>query len=83
MNSTKTSFSERIAKIKVFKNTDISDCPALTEEEKKIRPWYPEYLKPKRQAVQILFDADVLAWLKGYGKGYQSRINAVLRSGQG
>ncbi|MDR1106683.1 MAG: BrnA antitoxin family protein, partial [Treponema sp.] len=24
-------------------------------------------------------DADVLAWFKAYGKGYQSRINAVLR----
>lgn len=24
-------------------------------------------------------DADVLAWLKGQGKGYQSRINAILR----
>jgi uncharacterized protein (DUF4415 family) len=24
-------------------------------------------------------DADVLDWLKGQGKGYQSRINAILR----
>jgi uncharacterized protein (DUF4415 family) len=24
-------------------------------------------------------DADVLAWFKAFGKGYQSRINAVLR----
>jgi len=24
-------------------------------------------------------DADVLAWLKSQGKGYQSRINAILR----
>ena len=24
-------------------------------------------------------DSDVLAWLKSYGKGYQSRINAILR----
>ncbi len=23
-------------------------------------------------------DADVLDWLKGQGKGYQSRINAIL-----
>jgi hypothetical protein len=29
--------------------------------------------------VQISLDADVLAWFKAYGKGYQSRINAVLR----
>jgi uncharacterized protein (DUF4415 family) len=24
-------------------------------------------------------DADVLEWLKAQGKGYQSRINAILR----
>lgn len=24
-------------------------------------------------------DADVLAWLKSDGKGYQSRMNAILR----
>ncbi|MDR1200202.1 MAG: BrnA antitoxin family protein [Tannerellaceae bacterium] len=29
--------------------------------------------------MQVGLDADVLAWFKTYGKGYQSRINAVLR----
>jgi len=76
----KTLSPERIAEIKTFKNTDFSDCPILTEEElKQLRPRHPEYFKPKKQAVQIRLDADVLAWFKGYGKGYQSRINAVLR----
>ena len=80
MNSAKTLPPERIAEIKAFKNTDFSDCPVLTEEElKKMRPKHPEYFKPKKQAVQIRLDADVLAWFKAYGKGYQSRINAVLR----
>ena len=31
-----------------------------------------------KQAVQIRLDTDVLAWLKGYGKGYQSRIDTVF-----
>jgi len=80
MSGAKTLSSERIAEIKAFKNTDFSDCPILTAEElKKLRPRYPEYFKPKKQAVQIRLDADVLAWFKGYGKGYQSRINSVLR----
>ena len=53
----------------------------MTEEElKKLRPRHPEYFKPKKEAVQIRIDADVLAWFKAYGKGYQSRINAVLRN---
>jgi uncharacterized protein (DUF4415 family) len=58
----KTLSPERIAEIKAFKNTNFSDCPVLTEEElKKLRPRHPEYFKPKKQAVQIRLDADVLA----------------------
>jgi len=69
-----------MAEIRAFKNTDFSDCPILTDEELgKLRPRHPEYFKPKKQAVQIRLDADVLAWFRAYGKGYQSRINAVLR----
>ena len=80
MSGAKILSPERLAEIKGFKNTDFSDCPILSEEElQKIKPRYPEYFKPKKQAVQIRLDADVLAWFKGYGKGYQSRINAVLR----
>ena len=80
MNGAKVLSPERIAEIKAFKNTNFSDCPVMTEEElKKLRPRHPEYFKPRKQAVQIRLDADVLAWFKGHGKGYQSKINAVLR----
>ncbi|MCL2706113.1 MAG: BrnA antitoxin family protein [Spirochaetaceae bacterium] len=80
MSGAKTLSSERIAEIKAFKNTNFIDCPVMTEEElKKLRPRHPEYFKPKKQAVQIRIDADVLAWFKSYGKGYQSKINAILR----
>jgi uncharacterized protein (DUF4415 family) len=80
MNGARTISPERIAEIKAFKDIDFSDCPALTEEElKKMRPKHPEYFRPVKKAIQIRLDADVLAWFKGYGKGYQSRINAVLR----
>ena len=71
---------ERIAELQNFKTKDFSDCPVMTEEElKKLHPRHPEYFKPRKQAVQIRLDADVLAWFKGHGKGYQSKINAVLR----
>jgi uncharacterized protein (DUF4415 family) len=41
----------------------------------------PEWItiQPKR-AVSIRLDPDVLAFFKTGGKGYQTRINAVLRS---
>ena len=35
---------------------------------------------PRKQQLTIRLDADVLAWLKSHGRGYQSRINAVLRA---
>jgi uncharacterized protein (DUF4415 family) len=34
---------------------------------------------PKRQ-VTLRIDSDVLQWFKGQGKGYQTRINALLRA---
>ena len=33
-----------------------------------------------KQMVNMRLDADVLAWFRGSGRGYQTRINAVLRS---
>jgi len=80
MNGVKTLSPERVAEIKAFKSSNFSDSPVMTEEElKKLRPRHPEYFKPRKQAVQIRLDADVLAWFKGFGKGYQSKINAALR----
>ncbi len=32
-----------------------------------------------KKSVHLRIDPDVLAWLKAQGKGYQTRINAILR----
>ena len=37
------------------------------------------FYKPTKTATTVRVDADVLAWLKGQGKGYQTRMNAILR----
>ncbi len=37
------------------------------------------FQKPKQQTT-VRLDADVLDWFKAQGPGYQTRINAVLRS---
>ncbi len=37
-------------------------------------------LPPAKRQLTIRLDADVLEWMKGQGKGYQSRINAILRA---
>ena len=39
-------------------------------------------LKPvsSKTSISLRVDADVLEWLKAQGRGYQTRINAVLRA---
>lgn len=35
---------------------------------------------PAKSSISLRVDADVLAWFKAQGPGYQTRINAVLRA---
>src|SRR5271169_3264238 len=37
------------------------------------------FYRPVKQAVSLRLDADVVAWLKKPGKGYQTRVNHILR----
>ena len=37
-------------------------------------------LPPRKEHINILIDADVLAWFKQTGRGYQTRMNNVLRA---
>lgn len=39
----------------------------------------PEFYRPMKSSTTVRIDSDVLAWLKSHGKGYQTRINAILR----
>jgi len=58
-------------------NIDYSDIPELDDEfwENAVIE-YPEKKKP----ITLRLDADLLEWFKSMGKGYQTRINAILRS---
>jgi uncharacterized protein (DUF4415 family) len=57
---------------------DTSDIPEMTDEQwQHARRGY--FYRPRKQQITARVDADVLDWLKGQGKGYQSRINAILR----
>ena len=38
-----------------------------------------KFYRPVKQAVSLRLDADVLAWLKKDGQGYQTRVNQMLR----
>ncbi len=57
---------------------DTSDIPLLPESFWQNAVPNPFY-RPTKTSTTIRLDSDVLAWFKRQGKGYQTRINAVLR----
>ncbi len=57
---------------------DYSDCPELDEEFWKHAKLV--HYQPPKKAVFIRLDEDVIQWFKTQGKGYQSRMNAVLKA---
>jgi uncharacterized protein (DUF4415 family) len=38
------------------------------------------FYKPTKTSTTVRIDSDVLAWLRSQGAGYQTRMNAILRS---
>ncbi len=58
---------------------DCSDIPELTEEQLAKFVRRNQMYKPVKQATTVRLDADVLLWLKSQGKGYQTRMNSILR----
>jgi uncharacterized protein (DUF4415 family) len=57
---------------------DYSDIPPLTEDFWKRVVGNPFY-RPTKTSTTLRIDSDVLHWLRAHGKGYQSRMNAILR----
>ncbi len=58
---------------------DFSDIPELTEKFWRNAVRNPFY-RPVQKQVTLRLDADVIAWLRRRGKGYQTRANALLRA---
>ena len=56
------------------------DCSDIPELDRNFFKNAEVVMPPEKKHVSIRLDADVLEWMKGQGKGYQSRINAVLRA---
>ncbi|GJL64256.1 MAG: hypothetical protein NPIRA04_29100 [Nitrospirales bacterium] len=69
---------EEALKTKGQTQKDAPPGPPLPEDFwKHAKVVYPD--GPK-EATTIPFDADMLAWFKAQGQGYQTQMNAVLRS---
>lgn len=58
---------------------DTSDIPEWTKDDfTRAIPFHSLY-KPRKEQITARIDADVLAWLKSFGKGYQTLMNELLR----
>ena len=69
---------EAAMKMKDRTRKDAPEGPSLPKDFwKNAKIVYPE--GPK-EAVKVRYDADMLEWFKAQGRGYQTRMNAVLRS---
>ena len=57
---------------------DYSDLPQTPDEQ-----WSDavrgKFYRPLKTQASVRIDADVMEWLKRPGKGYQTRLNAILR----
>jgi uncharacterized protein (DUF4415 family) len=64
---------ERLDKARI----DYSDIPPLGDEffAKAKQAW-----PPAKQQITIRVDSDILEWLRAHGRGYQTRINRILRA---
>ena len=83
-NNPPKSTPEREAELKALaamsdEDIDTSDIPELTDEQlaRMVRA-NPNY-RVTKASTNIRLDTDVLAWFKQGGRGWQTRINAILR----
>src|ERR1700752_4994528 len=79
-NSMTPARKRRLAKLAARPDSEIdfSDLPPLKESFWKSAVRNPFY-RPVKQQLTVRLDADVVAWLRRQGKGYQTRLNRVLR----
>ena len=55
---------------------DFSDIPEKTDWSNAV---VGKFYRPVKKSLTIRIDADVIAWVKKEGRGYQTRINTYLR----
>jgi uncharacterized protein (DUF4415 family) len=55
---------------------DLSDMPEITDWSGAVRGMF---YRPAKRPVTMRLDEDVVDWLKGFGPGYQTKANLLLR----
>ena len=70
-------------RVRVNKGRKIARLKASADEGKRAHDLsddLAQFYKPIKKPVTLRLDADVLAWFKKKGRGYQTRINRALRT---
>ena len=62
---------------KLDSEIDLTDIPEIIDWSGAV---VGKFYRPIKKSLTIRVDADVLAWLRSQGKGYQTRINQLLRA---
>ena len=81
MNEVPKSLRKELAALTAKRENEIdfSDLPATNAQD-----WQGavrgKFYRPIKQQLTVRIDADVVEWLKSDGKGYQSRLNDILRA---
>jgi uncharacterized protein (DUF4415 family) len=73
--------TDRATEIRALKrmkdnSIDTIDAPPISDWSHAV---IGKFYRPIKKSLTIRLDADVLAWLKAAGGGYQTRINDLLR----
>ncbi len=79
MTVSKRSIRSDLKRLDAMKDEEI-DYSEIPEFDEAFLRQVEMKVSPGKRPVSLRLDADVLAWMKGQGKGYQSRINAILRA---
>ncbi len=70
---------KRLKEIKAIKDQDI-DYSDIPEAGPEFWARAELHMPTPKKGVYVRLDTDVLDWLKSKGKGYQTRMNAMLRT---
>jgi len=68
----------QIAAVAARKEADI-DLSEMPEVVDWSRAEIGRFYRPPKKPVTMRLDADVVEWLRSYGRGYQTRANSLLR----
>lgn len=69
---------KRLTEIEAIRDEDIDYSDIPEADESFWRRAELQMPRPKK-GIYVRLDADVIEWLKSKGKGYQTRMNAMLR----